>query len=328
MNILSHKKTITLFGALLLFLSSFGTCFALKISPARIEIKGDPGQTITGEYLLVNELSEAKTFYSSFENFEAQGDTGAPHFYVSEEGLMNWIDSSSVITLQPNTQRKLSYSITIPEDADPGGHFAAIFWGTTNPNDTGDEQVMIGAKLGVLILLTVSGDVTEGGGVEDFGTASEGRVYTELPIEFSYKFKNTGGDKIKPEGIVKIKNILGITRSALNANMTDGYTLPGSTRKYLTTWGEEVSAEERGFFEAVAYQAKNFALGVYVAKLDVHYGSEGGLESQDSFLFFVLPWELLIVIFVVCVVLWRGIKGYNAMIIKKAQKMNEGANNS
>ena len=63
-----------------LFLVSFSYVHALTISPARVEFGGNPGQTITGEYILINNKNVTKTFYSSFENFEAQGETGTPNF--------------------------------------------------------------------------------------------------------------------------------------------------------------------------------------------------------------------------------------------------------
>ncbi|MCK5591557.1 MAG: hypothetical protein KAI72_06345, partial [Candidatus Pacebacteria bacterium] len=229
------------------FLASFSFACALTISPARVELNGNPGQTVTGEYVLINDQEKTKTFYSSFENFEAQGETGSPNFVGGTEGLATWINSSSEIVLGPKETKKLMYSITIPANADPGGHFAAIFWGTSKPQTSaGGGDVSVGAKLGLVMLLRVSGDVPEGGGVLSFETldeqkleeeeTSEQKLFIMLPVDFNYRFQNSGGDRIKPKGTITIKNIFGMTSEVLNANPSEGNVLPSSIRKFKLSW--------------------------------------------------------------------------------------------
>ena len=351
-SLLRRNVTVLLgFVVLLFFVSSYA--HALTISPARVEISGDPGQTLRGKYLLINEQNEPKTFYSSFENFEAQGETGAPNFVAANEGLGTWIASDRTVTLGPNESRELIYTIKIPENAEPGGNFAAIFWGTTDPRQAkGDKQVMIGAKIGVLILLRVNGDIEEGGGVIAFNTvradqfdAVEGdsalasaigsgsgqRFFSMLPVEFEYRFQNTGADRIKPEGDIRIKNTLGLTTSVLNANPHAGNVLPQSTRKYAVVWNgvddtkgkpEDRLEPPKGFFKTVVYQARHFAFGLYTAEIALAYGASGELTDSESFMFFVLPWQLLIVVAIGLLILWQGLKRYNRMIVKRAQKVS------
>ena len=326
------QNVLLVLGVIGIFLVSAVSASALTISPARIETASDPGQTIEGEYMLINEQNEEKTFYSTFENFESQGETGAPNFVTATEGLATWINSPKEITLGPGKSVKLKYQITIPKDAEAGGHFAAIFWGTTNPNTaSGQEQVTIGAKIGVLILLRVNGDIKEGGGIENFQTTDAQRFYTVLPVDFFYRFKNTGADRIKPVGEVAIKNTFGLTTSVLNANPQDGNVLPQSTRKYTLTWNgtddndnqpdKRLDPPQGFFFGPLKYEFQHFALGVYVAKVHLSYGEATNLTDTKSFFFFVFPWQLVLVILLGAIVLWRGLKAYNSMIIKRAQQV-------
>ena len=316
----------------------FASAQALTIAPARVEISGNPGQTLTGEYLLINEEKTLGTFYSSFENFEAQGETGSPYFVGGNEGLASWIDSPEEIILAPGESKKLLYSITIPTEADPGGHFAAIFWGTTKPGSEGNGQVSVGAKIGVVMLLRVSGDVEEGGGVLSFETLDEQKAEEEglktqklfimLPVDFNYRFQNDGGDRVKPKGTITIKNMLGMTTEVLDANPQTGNVLPKSIRKFKLSWnggnGKKVEQQEMpdGFIDTVKYQMSHFALGVYTAHLELTYGAGNELEDYAKVRFFVIPWQLLIIIFIVLVGLFLLLKSYNKMIIKKAQKLN------
>jgi len=327
-------------------------CFfaeALTISPARVELNGDPGQTLTGEYTLENKENVEKTFYSSSENFEAQGETGTPYFVAGTEGLASWIVLPSEMVLGPNETKKLTYSINIPTGIDPGGYFAAIFWGTSNPQENiqgGD--VSVGAKLGLVILLRVSGDIKEEGGILDFKTlneqklkelkeagadeqklkeagADEQKLFTMLPVDFSYRFQNNGGDRIKPKGNITIKNIFGMTSDVLNANSNEGNVLPSSVRKFSLSWNRLNDSKEKieipvSFVDTVKYQANHFALGMYTANLDLTYGVGDELKNSAKTRFFVFPYQLLIVVFFGLLVLVLLLKSYNKMIIKKAQK--------
>ena len=319
-------------------------CFAqaLTISPARMELNGKPGQIITGEYLLINEKNTTQTFYSSFENFEAQGETGTPFFVGGTEGLAKWINAQDEIVLGPRETKKLLYSITIPTDADPGGHFAALFWGTSNPKESaGKGEVFVGAKLGIVILLRVSGDITEGGGVLDFKTLDEKRLEVDeqklfiiLPVDLHYRFQNSGDDRIKPEGTVTIKNMFGMTCDVLNANVYEGNVLPNSIRKFKLSWNiandkkDEQQGVPRGFIETVKYQISHFALGYYTAHLELIYGEGDELESNAKTSFFVLPWQLLVVVLLALFVITLLLKSYNRMIIKRAQKGNNFSSNN
>jgi len=297
---------------------------ALTVSPVRIELTGDPGAVVKGELTLTNEQEGTRTFYSSFGNFEATGETGTPSFVPGEEGLATWIETASSITLGPGELKEVPYTIAIPQDADPGGHFAAIFWGTSPPKAEGGGQVSIGAKVGVLILLRVSGEIEEGGGVLEFSAKDKQKFFSSLPITFIYRFQNSGSDRIKPEGEITIKNMIGGTSVVLPANKSEGNILPQSIRKFEVSWNPKgIETVEKGsFFEELKREKANFAFGRYVAKLNLEYGTAKE-EAQASFSFWVLPWRILVVailiLAIVAFLLIKGVKKYNQWIIARAK---------
>ncbi|MEK7557522.1 MAG: hypothetical protein AAB538_06075, partial [Patescibacteria group bacterium] len=163
---------------LLLAISIATTAYALTVSPAKVEITADPGQTIRGEIELFNEQEETKTFYASYENFESRGDSGAPYFIGAKNGLATWIQTDSNFTLAPGERLQVPYTIAIPTSAKPGGYFAAIFFGSQPAQGTGGGEVTIGGKIGVLVLLKVSGEVEESAGLVDFSSKDGGRFFS------------------------------------------------------------------------------------------------------------------------------------------------------
>jgi len=299
---------------------------ALTISPVRFEISGDPGQTLIGEITLFNESEIAETFYSSFESFEARGEGGEPHFVPTQKGLPTWMKTESTITLEPGETKIVPFSIEIPEDADPGGHFAVIFWSNVPPVEA-EEQMIVATRIGILVLLRVSGEIREGGGILEFG--AENRIYTHLPISLFYRLANDGNNWLRPEGEVKISNIIGLQAAVLNANPVQGNILPGSIRRFDVEWEARNEITEGGFLATARHQWQNFALGPYKATLALRNGisapeTETTKSFKSSFWFFIIPWQLLIIIIIVLMILGffgtKGLKKYNRWIIEKATK--------
>jgi hypothetical protein len=163
---------------------------ALTISPVKLELEADPGQTIGGVFELHNEEGNARTLYVSYENFEPSGDLGTPRFVGRDSGLATWMTATPELVIEPDKRVSVPYTITVPADAKPGGYFAAIFYGGQNPNAVEGGEVAIGGKLGLLVLLRVRGDITEEGGINTFGTKDGSRFFTSLPISFGTQMTN------------------------------------------------------------------------------------------------------------------------------------------
>lgn len=302
---------------------------AMTITPVRYELSANPGENISKDITIINEEEVGVTYYSSFANFEAQGETGSASFVDPIDDIGTWMQTEKSVTLLPGEQRTVSFTISVPENAEPGGHFGVIFWGTSPENSADGKQLAVSAKTGLLVLLSVSGDVKEEGGLLDFIKKDNKFWYNSLPVSFTYRFKNDGGDRIKPKGWIKISNTFFIPVKKLDANPVNGNILPNSTRKFTVDWVKYVEPKDKiaptgvvkQFFDRAIYQWKNFAFGLYGAKLDMTYGLQEQQVERKVF-FFVFPWQLLIcLILIFLIVFFTGKKligRYNKYIIQKA----------
>lgn len=324
------KKIIYFLVVIMFFGVSSSTVYALTVSPARIELSGKPGDTIHKDITLLNEnKTTSQTFFISFANFEAQGETGSPHFIEPTNDIGTWMNAPSSITVPPDGSKNVSVSIIIPKDASSGGHFGAIFFGTA-PSATREGQVAIAAKTGVLVLLSVVGDIDEAGGLLSFNIKNKKFFHTSLPINFEYRFRNDGNDRVKPEGKITIRNTIWYPTKRLDANPSLGNVLPTSTRLFEVQWLEYSHDETEpffgggisSFFRTVKYQWNNFALGPYVAQLSLLYGNQQ-LTANKTLVFFVFPWHLLLVIIFIGAGIFLGgrqlLKKYNTYIIKRSR---------
>ena len=327
-----YLSSIAFFAAGLFLLLSPRAAHALTLTPIRFEISGDPGQTLVEQVTLTNELKTSETYYLSFENFEAEGETGSPTFVPATDDLGTWMNAPDSVTLTPGESTNVPVTIAIPKDAEPGGHFAGVFWGTTPKVDAGG-QVAVSAKTGVLVLLSVSGNITENGGILEFATNNKQTFYTSLPVDFYYRFENGGSDRIKPTGSIFIKDTIGLTATKLDGNPIEGNILPRSVRKIPVSWeGQDVPdpaappAPPLGFFDMVRHEWRNFAFGHYTADLELSYGTKGQV-AQAAFGFWVVPWQLAIVVIVIALLLYliirTGARHYNRWVIGRAEAMME-----
>jgi hypothetical protein len=294
---------------------------ALTISPVTVEVAGDPGVTLRGELELFNEQNQPKTFYSSFENFEPSGETGSPRFVGSGSGLATWLDTTDQIVLQSNETVKVPYTITIPADAEPGGYFAAIFWGEQNPETLAAGELAIGGRLGVLILLRVNGAIEEGAGIIDFAPEKGGWLRAHVPVTFSYRFNNTGGDRVVPEGSVRVTNLFGSVVATFDANPQRGSVLPGSTRRYGVVWsGDSAPAPEASFGALLAHEWREFRFGWYRAELALDWQHDGSDVLRATTSVVLVPWRLLLVGFLLLGVGMFALRRYNRWIIARSQR--------
>jgi len=317
------------FLLLVLFIFFFFTnsVHALTISPARIEVSGDPGTTVTRDITLLNDSGGVETYYVTYSNFEAQGETGSPLFVEPKDDLGTWMSTpQDSITLAPNETKTITLSINIPKDAYSGGHFAVVFFG----NNPKGGQISVGAKTGTLVLLSVNGNVLEAGGLASFNTLSHKFFYNSLPVSLEYRWKNDGNDRVKPQGNVTIHDMFYIPVAHFDANPTTGNILPHSTRLFNLGWGNQTADSNTvppssfisSFFGKVAYQWENFAVGLYFAKLNLVYGTQN-YHSSKTAIFFVFPWQLLLCMLVVLIIVFFIgriiLKKYNRYIIEKAR---------
>jgi hypothetical protein len=291
---------------------------ALTVSPVKIEIEGDPGQTIGGVFELHNEESADKVLYASYENFEPSGDAGTPRFVGNADGLATWITATPQITLTPDQRVTIPYTISIPAGTQPGGYFAAIFYGAQDPSAVENGEVAIGGKLGVLVLLRVRGDITEDGGINRFSTEDDGRFYTNIPVTFVTQMTNRGADRITPRGNITVRNLLGGVVVKLTVNPNEGSILPNSSRTYTTHWQPANAALVSGFWSTALAQWDNFHVGMYRTSVELVWGADENVSSS-SYTIFLFPWQILLVISSGLIIIFFGLRSYNRFIIRRAR---------
>lgn len=271
---------------------------AFSISPPLIELKADPGQTVTTKIKLTNVSSEELLIKVQFNDFGAKDETGAPSIIFDDTkstaySLRNWIGSPAPFKVKSKETKTIEFPVQVPKDAEPGGHYATIrFTGTSTALE--DSGVALNASIGTLVLMQVSGDIKEDASVVDFFTSSN--FFESAPIGFTERLKNNGNIHVKPTGTVEVKNMFGETVANLpvNGNPKDQKDQPKSI----------LPQSIRRFEQTLSGQ---WLFGSYTATLKLKYG-DSGKELTATKTFWVIPYKLIILVLVGLAALVFGLR--------------------
>ncbi len=317
-------RNLSVFGLITAFVLLLGTTAsaesgqAFSISPPVVELKSNKGDKVNVTIKLTNLSSGPLTITAEANDFGAKNETGEPNIIFDESGkdsiytLKDWVDIPDAFTIRSKEMRSVTVPITVPANAEPGGHYGVIrFTGTTAGGDS--QQVALSASIGSLVLLQVNGTITTSASVEDFYTAnpdfSKNSFFESQPLMVVSRIKNTGNVHIKPTGTVDITDMFGkkVATVRMNGDPNAEKNRPGS-----------ILPQSIRRFNAELKDVQLF--GRYTATMKLTYGDGETLEKTSEF--WVVPYRQILVMVIGLAVLTIGLvfglKRYNAYIIKRA----------
>lgn len=324
-----RRIRLALFGALLALACVAAAPMpadALTVSPPLYDYDLDPGDTVKDYIKVFNELTESITLYPSVANFTAgTAENGAPQFYDATNdpygtALAQWIkmDSDEPITLAPGQRANVGFSIAVPADAAPGGHYGALLLGSS-PSGVIDStlQVGVGSQTGVLALVNVTGEVRENGDVVEYGFTGQKSTFNSLPVDLFFRMENSGTTHLRPAGTIEITDMFGRKVATLDVNTDLRSVLPNSVRRFSFDWKKTDMAADAS---ELSKEWNNFAFGPHKATLMLSYGMNNQTLVKTVG-FSVWPIRVmgivLLIVLVIVLLLVMMIRSYNKMIIAK-----------
>jgi len=256
------------------------------ISPLTFELTANPGDVIVNQLKVYNPSDSNIGIKMEVEDFTVTGEIGHVKIEPAETetySIARWVTMNpEEFSLGPGEQKYVTFTIDVPEDAEPGGHYGSILAGTTAV--VGEEFLgaAVAGRVGALVFFSVSGEIKENLVVREFYDTG----YSEYgPIDFTMRFENTGTIHVKPKGYITIANWLG--RKVVDIEIPQLNVLPDSIRKIETSWNQ-----------------KWLWGGKYTATLSGGYGISNIPFSPVVITFWAFPWKagigiLLVIIYFV-----------------------------
>jgi len=261
---------------------------SVTITPPLIQLSIGPGESWTSALKVVNNNDFDMTYYAQVVDMQASGENGGSKFIplVDEDqndptyqsfALARWIQlSPDPIVIKAGQTGSVPFTVNIPSNAEPGGHYAAILVGT-EPGTLGQtgNLMKVSSFVSSLLFVEIKGDVIESGRIREFSTSQS--LYQSPDVDFTVRFENTGNTHVHPQGEVTIYNMWGKERGQVMINNQDddfGNVLPQSIRRFQFSWSGEQSL---------------FDIGPYSAVVTLNYGSDGKKSVSATTYFWIVP---------------------------------------
>ena len=248
---------------------------ALQISPSLTEVNLNPGETAS---------------FDTFEIFNPSDTTEEVNLVIKdieikdERGTIALLDETSVryslsewatvepakITLEPRKHLSLKIIIAVPEDAEPGGHYGAVFAISRGTGEVEAGEVGLGVSAGVAspILLTVSGPVSTTGEIVEFRKVP----FINLgPIDFLLRFRNTGTVHYRPHGVIDLYDLFG--NKAATIPVDEQRAFPETVRQLDARWNRVL------------------LMGKYRAVAKILFGLEDERQDTAEIEFWAFPYK-------------------------------------
>lgn len=289
----------------------------LRISPALVELNAVPGKTYEINLTVTNVTTSNVQFDSLISDFSAKDETGVPKIFQDNSlpessSIKSWVNVENTFVLSSQQQKKITAKVTIPDNAEPGGHYGSLSF-TGRSSELDGNGVGLSASAGTLILVRVDGEITEKADVaEFFATKNDkpGSLFESGPISLVARIKNDGNIHVKPSGTIEVRDISGNLVQNIDINVDKKSSiLPKSIRRFESKID------------------KSFMLGKYTASLALGYG-QNGQAITATYDFWVIPYRMILVILISVVlafiILSRLIKRYNSHVISKSKNSENG----
>jgi hypothetical protein len=287
------KKILVILLAILVFYPGLTQAkddsLALTVTPPLEKINMDPGMAITAKIKVVNNNSWPVTVYAKVLDFKDKGggdiefiDKDKIPANDSSQGvyLSQWITlSQDKVEIDAFRPAEFYFNIEVPENAQPGGHYAAILIGTNPPDETGGgTEIKVSSYISSLLLVRISGAIEEKGMIREFTFSN--RFYSGGEGNFRVRFENLGNVHLQPTGDIKVYDMFGKQKGDIPVNVSKdfGNVLPKSIRAW-----DNLKWSGEGFF----------LINRYKAELSLAYGDGAKQTDYQTFFFWGVNWKWL-----------------------------------
>jgi len=301
------------------------TSLGLSVSPQVFELDIFPGEKIEKKIDLRNLSEVPMPILVKVTDFTAKEDSGEMEFDESLQdpsiASRKWFEIEKPnFILEPGGKKEVQFSINVPGNAEPGGHYSVMLFEPQLPSfyfKPGQPKTI--PVVGVLFLFSVKTFALEpeiGKKLEvvEFSLPKEERIVTlenlfskliassgdlfsakaqaateititkKFPQNFILRIKNNDIYHTKPFGKVLIYNIFG--KKVGETEVPKMTILPGKTRAFPVDFSPEIPENLKWLPASISnFLVQNFFVGKYQAKLELQ-------PSIPAILTFIsLPWK-------------------------------------
>lgn len=212
--------------------------FSMALSPSKLELAAEAGTSRDFAISLGNKGTEDQSMKVYFNDYFIKRDND---FVFAKPGhysysCAKWLQAEKSVVQVPAGQKvSTGFRVNVPKNAEPGGHYAVIFFEQVSIKDEGKSGVTARPRIGSLILVTVPGEIVRRGEIKDvsitsswFWPARHVSIFPRRNVKARITFYNSGNVHLTIRGALTYEAAFGWGRGTVEFN--DITVLPKTTR--------------------------------------------------------------------------------------------------
>lgn len=257
----------------------------LSITPAILEATVATGQT-SQRILYVRNISDQPLVIQVGVRSLIPEDELIAGYDLNNYDASKWLKPHlDNLSLQPNQQKPVSFGITVPATAGPGGHYAQIvFRPLSSQPDQNNSSTQITPEITSQILINVPGEISQ---QIDADLSGPNLIAKNDQIKLIGHITNTGNSHVLIQPFITIKRSNGtiIDRQSLSPQLV----LPGTAKTIDYDWQPDGQS------------------GRLMASMEIRYDSPAQSIFANSGAFWLLPPTNLMLIYSFMILLGFGL---------------------
>jgi len=257
------------------------------VGPGRVELNVQPGETVVTEITVTNRISDNRDFLLEVADIAGTADGSSALNLIEGDNpgpysIRDYISfPEDTFTLALGERARIPVTITLPPNITPGGLYGTILVSTLQPPaevaDINVPRNPIIARVGSHVFLNIAGEKEVAGSALSIGVLPSLWWHESGPIDFVISYENTGSVHLNPYGELSIYNTFG--QEVGYVALEPWFVLPASLRTREIEWDRQ------------------FLFGRYTAVAQINRGY-GDIVDEVQVSFWVLPWKIILGVFV------------------------------
>ena len=262
----------------------------ISISPTRESADLKPGDSFTGSFRVASIGTAAFDYTISAKPFTVTDRNYSFNYGESNEftNTEDWVvfDSTSG-HLEPNSVDRIYYTIHVPHDATPGGHYIALLASTKGGEDA---MINVESSVALIVYLTVEGEINRSGDIIENNIP---QFYLTGPIHVDSLVKNTGNIQGEATYEVEIRNFFTNEIAYTNQeNPATAIILPKTERFSTSNWDGAP------------------ALGIFKVRQTIKFLDK--VSTEEKIVIICPLWLIFIIVFVIALLIVRAFSRKNS----------------
>lgn len=207
---------------------------SIALSPVKKDYKFDAGSSHADSITVINDGAVTYSLKVYASPYSVTGESYEPDFFTTRKNtdIESWVKfGQSTYKLEPGKSVTVPYTIVVPADATPGGHYGVIFAETQpSPGQRETSSVERKKRVGALLYATVNGTYEMGGTFK--GVRTPGLQFSS-PLKSELNVENTGSSDFDVNTVFAVSDIFG---SRKYTDTKEYRLLPQTERKIQLAW--------------------------------------------------------------------------------------------